>query len=245
MVHGDIREFVDTGKLPVSLEHISPLLVPIFMASALDSTTEWSPSPFATTDFITTIIDDSKGMALTEYLRPVNWILSGGSGKDSTIVVISPYEANALLPIIRKRKKVRLHIYAPRVTTSMRSFSDLTFYTIPDSPAETWSAPAHVRMELNLFAGQLYFDCREEYERVCVMLALSMAHPGAEHCEIDGFVSPMFRTGGSSPFAKSKISILKTLLGLRRKGMGYYRTHLGQILNANPLGEETLSSITP
>jgi hypothetical protein len=240
VVHGDIREFVNTGKLPVSPGHISPLLVPIYMASALDSMTEWSPSPLATTDFITTIIDDSNGTALTEYLRPVNWILSSGSGKDSTVIVISPYEANALLPIVRRSKRVRLHIYAPRVASSMRSFSDLTFYTIPDLSAEPWTAPAHVRMELNLFAGQLYFDSREEYKSVCMMLALSMAHPGAEHCEIDGFVPPMFRTGGSSPFAKSKISILKTLVGLRRKGMGYNRTHLGQILNANPLSEETL-----
>ena len=245
IIHGDIRKFVDTGKLPVSPQHISPLLAPVYMASALDSTTEWSPSPLATTDFITTILDDSNGMALTEYLRPVNWILTSGSGKDSAVIVISPYEANALLPIIRESKKVRLHIYAPRVTSFMRSFSDLTFYTIPDSPARPWLAPVHVRIELNLFAGQLYFDRREEYERVCVMLALSMAHPGAEDCEIDGFVPPMYRTGGSSPFAKSKISILRTLVGLRRKGMGYHRTHLGQILNANPLSEETLSSISP
>jgi hypothetical protein len=244
-VHGDILEFIDTGKLPVSPGHISPLLAPIYMASALDSTTEWSPSPLATTDFITTILDDSDTMALTEYLRPVNWILSSGSGKASTVIVISPYEASALLPTVRKSKKVRLHIYAPRVTSSMRSFSDLTFYSIPDSPAEPWSASAHVRIELNLFAGQLYFDRREEYERVCVMLALSMAHPGAEDCEIDGFVPPMYRTGGSSPFAKSKISILKTLVGLRRKGMGYHGTHLGQILNANPLSEGALSSIPP
>jgi hypothetical protein len=245
IIHADIREFVYTGKLPVSPGHISALLMPIYMAGALDSTTEWSPSPLATTDFISTVLDNSNGMALTEYLRPVNWILSSGSGKDSNVIVISPYEANALLPIIRKSKKVRLHIYAPRVMLSMRSFSDLTFYSIPESPKEPWSAPAHVRMELNLFAGQLYFDRREEYERVCVMLALYMTHPGAEHYEVDGFVPPMYRTGESSPFAKSKISILKTLVGQRRKGIGYHRTHLGQILNTNPINEETVSIIPP
>jgi len=163
--------------------------------------------------------------------------------------VISPYEANALLPAIRKSNEVRLHIYAPRVTSSMRSFSDLTFHTIPDPPrlaqSESWSAPAHIRTELNLFAGQLYFDSREEYERVCQLLALSMAHPGAEFCEADGFVPPAYRTGRSSPLTTSKIAILKRLIGLRRKGMGYSRTHLGQILNANPLSEETLSVISP
>ncbi|KAI0279330.1 hypothetical protein BC826DRAFT_1158632 [Russula brevipes] len=241
----DIREFVNTGKLPESSEHILPLLAPIDMAQALDSTVEWSPSPRATADFFTTTID-SNSAELTDYLRPVNWILSSGSGKDSAVVVISPYEANALLPIIRKSKKVRLHVYAPRVAASMRSFSDLTFHSISDSLAEPWSAPAHMTTELDLFAGKLYFDSREDYDRTCVLLALPMAHPGAaEFCELDGFVPPKYRTGRRSPFQKSKILVLKKLMGLRRKGMDYHRTHLGQILNVNPLSEETLMRISP
>ncbi|KAF8500764.1 hypothetical protein F5888DRAFT_1888086 [Russula emetica] len=239
----DIREFVCTGRLRRSSASVSPLLAPIDVADSLDSAKEWSPSPLATTDFTTTILG-SNGKSLTDYLRPVNWILSSGSGKNSTVVVISPYEANVLLPIIRKSRKVRLHVYAPRVTSSMRSFSNLTFYTIPDALARRRPSPAHIRTELNLFAGQLYFDSREEYERVCQLLALSMAHPGAEYCEVDGFVPLMYRTGRGSPLTTSKIAILKRLIGLRRKGMDYSRTHLGQILNANPLSEETLSVIS-
>ena len=243
VIHEDIREFVETGKLRRSSIHISPLLAPINMVKTLDSAAEWSPSPLATEDFITTILN-SGGVGLTEYLRPVNWILSSGSGKNSIVVVISPYEANELLPIIRKGNKVRLHIYAPRAAPSMRSFSDLTFYSIPESPARPWSAPAHIRTELDLFAGQLYFDSREEYERVCVLLALSMAHPKAEYSELDGFVPPAYRTGKSSPLARSRIPILKTLTNLRRKGMGYHLTHLGQILNGKRLSEETLSGLS-
>jgi len=239
MIHADIRDFVETGKLPESPTYISPLLVPINMARALDQTIEWSPTPLASADF-TTVTDDSDGVALTDFLRPVNWILSSGSGKDSIVIVISPYEANELLPIIRKTNKVRLHIYAPRVTFSMRSFSDLTFHSIPNSLAEPWSAPAHVRTELNLFAGQLFFDNKAEYERVCVLLGLSRAHPGAEKVELDGFVLPAYRTGKSSPFAKSRIPILKKLIELRQKGKGYHRTHLGQILSGKPLSEEAL-----
>jgi len=244
-IHEEIREFVETWKLPGSLTHISPLLVPINMAKALDSTAEWSPPPLATADFIRTVLD-SDGIGLTEYLRPVNWILSSGSGKNSIVIVISPYEANELLPIIRKSKKVRLHTYAPRVKSTMRSFSDLTFYTISDSSEEleAWSAPAHIRMELNLFAGQLYFDSRKEYRKVCELLALTMAHPGAEYSEIDGFVPPAYRTGGSSPFARSRIPMLKKLIGLRQKGFGYERTHLGQILNGSPLSVETLKEMS-
>jgi hypothetical protein len=239
VIHEDILEFIETGKIPEYSTNISPLLAPVKMVNSLDSTTEWSPSPLATADFITTILD-SYGVGMTEYLRPVNWILSSGSGKESTVVVISPYEANELLPVIRKSKNVRLHIYTPRVTSSMRSFSDLTFYCIPDSPTERWSAPAHVRIELNLFAGQLYFDSEEEYWSVCSLLALWMAHPNAEYSEVDGFIPPAYRTGRGSPFARSRIPILKKLVELRRKGMSYHLTHLGQVLNGKPLSDEAL-----
>jgi hypothetical protein len=215
MIHADIREFVETGKLPESPTHIFPLLAPINMAEALDSTIQWSPTPLASADFTTAV--NVSGGALTDFLRPVNWILSSGSGKDSIVVVISQYEANELLPIIRKSDKVRLHIYAPRVTLSMRSFSDLTFYSIPNSPTGRWSAPPHVVTELNLFAGQLFFDSKTEYERVCALLALSMAHPKAEKVELDGFVLPEYRTTGkSSPLANSKIPVLKKLIVLRQ-----------------------------
>jgi hypothetical protein len=242
-IHSDILEFIKTGKVPDSSTYISPLLAHLKMVEDLESTTDWSPSPLSTADFITTVVN-SDGTGLTEHLRPVNWILSSGSGKKSVVIAISPYEANELLPIIRESNKVRLHVYAPRVTPSMRSFSDLTFYTIPDSQTEPWSAPAHVRMTLNLFAGQLYFDSRDEYESVCILLALSRAHPDAKYSRVDGFVPPEYRTGRHSPFTESKIHTLKTLISLRRKGTSYFRTHLGQIMNANSLSEDTLSTLS-
>jgi hypothetical protein len=239
VIHPDILTFVETGKIPESSMHIFPLLGPINMAEDLESTNEWSPSPLVTADFVSTILGPAGG-GLTEYLRPVNWILSSGSGKKSAVIVISPFEANELLPILRESNKVRLHMYAPRVASSMRSFSDLTFYSIPDSPTERWSAPEHVRIELNLFAGQLYFDGRKEYEDVCALLALSMAHPKAEYSEVDGFVPPAYRTGKSSPFERSKMPLLKTLIGLRRKGVGYHMTHMGRVLNGKPLSDDIL-----
>jgi len=240
----DIRRFVETGIISRLSEQISPLLVPVEMANAIDSTTEWSPSPLATADFTTTVVG-SDGSRLTDYLRPVNWILSSGSGKDSVVVVISPFEAHELLPVIRRTNKVRLHVYAPRVMASMRSFSDLTFHSIPDSPAEKWTAPPHARILFDLFAGQLYFDSKEQYEEVCVLLALSRAHPDTQCTQIDGFVPKECRTGRFSPFTESKVKILKELTGLRRKGMGYYRTHMGQVLNATPLSKKTLSEMPP
>ncbi|KAI0290846.1 hypothetical protein B0F90DRAFT_1929161 [Multifurca ochricompacta] len=242
-IHEDIRTFVETGKIPGSSKHILPLFSPTGLNKELDSMEEWPPSPLTTTDFAITTAD-SNGLALTDYLRPVNWILSSRSGKMNTVVVISPYEANGLLPIVRKSQYVSLHLYSPRVTATMRSFSNLTFYSVPESPAQVWSAPLHTRIELNLFAGQLYFDSREEYERVCTLLALSLAHPDARCVEVDGFVPPEHRTKGSSPFATSKIPVLKDLIALRRKGMGYDKTQLGQILNVRPLSEKELPRVS-
>src|SRR6266702_2727550 len=237
IIHNDILAFVRTGKLSGRSTHIIPLFAPTGIDKALDSTTDWSPSPLATADFSTTT-EYSSGERLTDHLRPVNWVVSSGSGKNCVAIVISPYEANEVLPIIRKSDKVRLHIYAPRVTASMRSFSDLTFHTIPESSTGAWTTPAHIRTELNLFSGQLYFDNREEYERVCDLFALHMAHPGAKHIEVDGFVRRPYRTGAKSPFSVSVIATFKRLTGLRRKGMGYNRTHLGRVLDAHSLSSE-------
>jgi hypothetical protein len=234
-IYDDVRHFVSTGKLPETPKHILPLFSPIGIDEALKSMTEWSPSPLATKDFAVTTAK-SNPTRLTDYLRPVNWILSSKSGRGGVFIVISPYEANELLPVIRRSSTVRLHVYAPRVSASMRSFSDLAFCTIPGSRARP--VPAHVQTELNLFAGQLYFDSRDEYEKVCVLLALHMAHPGATKIEVDGFVLPAHRTGDRSPFPTSKIALFKTLVGLRRKGMGYAGTDLGQVLDARPLSIE-------
>jgi hypothetical protein len=219
----EIRNFVSTGILAEPSTNIISLFTPTGIDEALDSMREWTPSPLATTDFAITTTD-SRTTDLTDCLRPVNWILSSGSGKESVAIVISPYEANELLPIIRKSGKVRLHIYSPRVTASMRSFSDLTFYTIPESPGKKWTAAAHLRTELDLFAGQLYFGSVQEYRRLCALLALHMGHPGAKHIDADGFVPRAYRTDRTqrSPLTASAIATFKKLTALRRKGNGIW-----------------------
>jgi hypothetical protein len=241
--HQDIVSFVRTGNIPPHSTCIIPLLAPTGIDEALDSTPDWSPSPRSTLDFATTTECLSEDR-LTDYLRPVNWVLSSGFGKDSVTIVISPFEANELLPTIRESDKVRLHIYVPKVTASMRSFSDLTFHTIPESPPTmAWTFPSHIRTELNLFAGQLYFDSKEEYDSVCVLFALKMAYLGAKEIDADGFVRPGNRsTGKSSPLTVSAIATFKRLMNLRRKGMGYDKTHVGRVLDARPLMDSDFTS---
>ncbi|KAF8259222.1 hypothetical protein EI94DRAFT_1813682 [Lactarius quietus] len=119
-LHNDIKSFIRTGNIPYRSTHIIPLLAPTEIDKALDSTTDWSPSLRATVDFATTHTTKYRsGKTLTDYLRPVNWVVSSRDGNDSVAIVISPYEANELLPYIRKSDEVQLHIYAARVTASM------------------------------------------------------------------------------------------------------------------------------
>ena len=239
----EIKYFVMTGIL-TEKRYIIPLFTPTRIHDALDSMAEWSPSPLMTRDFAITTTSSSV-TNLTDYLRPVNWIVSSGSGQQSIAIVISPFEANRLLPVIRKSGKVRLHTYAPRVTASMRSFSDLTFNTVSETRTK-WTAAPHLRTELDLFAGQLYFDSEQEYRRMCELLALHMAHPGANHIEVDGFVPRAYRTGPvdrRSPLDASAIAMFKRLTALRRKGIGFGGTDLGRLLDARPLSSEFESRV--
>lgn len=76
-------------------------------------------------------------------------------------VVVSPYEAQELLPLIRQHKQVALHIYSPRLSLSMPALEDLSLYAIPAVP-ESWSTPS-ISNQLKLFAGQLYINTYEDY----------------------------------------------------------------------------------
>ncbi|KAI9432137.1 hypothetical protein H4582DRAFT_1130953 [Lactarius indigo] len=103
----------------------------------------------------------------------------------------------------------------------MRSFSDLTFYTIPESPEKKWTPAAHLRTELDLFAGQLYFDNVQEYRRLCMLLALHIVHQAQSTSRL--------------------MATFKKLTALRRKGMGFGGTDLGRVLDARPLSSEFAS----
>jgi len=71
-------------------------------------------------------------IALTDYFRAINWILSSRSGKASTVIVISPYEVSALLPICPSSHVLYAFLLQPH------SFRH------PDSPgpaqSESWPA---------------------------------------------------------------------------------------------------------
>ncbi|KAK7053179.1 hypothetical protein VNI00_003798 [Paramarasmius palmivorus] len=238
-VHDHVRKFVESGRIPPN----SPVFTSIFV-SLKDGTSNVrglveSMAPghrldlFATYDFLTTVQSSLRSND-GDYIRPVNWLLTG---KDGILVALSPYEINELLPRIRISENVNLHIYTPRTTQDMNTIDHLKLYCIPSLPL-TWKAPSQTTIDLlNLAAGQLYFSDYEGYLRVCALLGICTPEDQKQadmRVQADGFIRPEDRVGrvrDTCIFDKSPLPYLKVLTGFRRKGQTYSATHLGKILD--------------
>jgi hypothetical protein len=194
---------------------------------------------FATEDFFRTV-DLSSGDSMDDFLRPVQWVLST-TIFPNTLLLLSPFEANELLPHIRSSRYVSLHVYAPRTSRKVRSIENLDFFTVPRRP-EFILPPRHVMHELNLFAGQLFFGDRASFQEVCDMLGLYLGEvPDRLRGKIDthGFVKDKHTRQiegiGNCCFSRNPIVFLRELIGWRRKGLGFTLTHVGLILHGNNL----------
>ena len=240
-VHDHVRQLVIHGAIHGATIPNSSAFVQLFSPLRHLGEHEWSPSLWATKDFATTIADAAPSEAM-EYLRPAHWLLS--LKKPKCLLVLSPYEVNELLPSIQNSKFVHLHIYAPRVTQAMKTFEGLDFFCIPPLPA-TWSPPSPTNMtQLNLFAGQLYFEDYNSYTHLRVSLGLvgdETEGQKGQWWENDGFVAPENRRGLMEEICKlssTPLPFLKQLVGLRRKGRGYQSTHVGRVLHGGLLKRE-------
>ena len=107
--------------------------------------------------------------------------------------------------------------------------------------------PPSISNELNLFAGQLYFQSVDAYEGTCGMLGLYLKEPPED---LDEYSSTIGVTGfvrgfevraalglQAAQFSDTPVEFVKKLIGLRRKGQGFLPTHLGQVLHARELYE--------
>jgi hypothetical protein len=163
-------------------------------------------------------------------------------------VILSPYEAQELLPSVRHYEQVILHVYSPRLSVSVRTLEDLSFCAVPAVP-DSRSAPAIVK-QLNLLAGQLYIRTYEEYESLCGFLGLC-SHPPDDHTKIasDGFITPPnisqsdFIITPTCPFMISPVAFLRKFMALRRKGQSFTASHLGRILNGELISREHFQGV--
>ncbi|KAF8555163.1 hypothetical protein OG21DRAFT_1507968 [Imleria badia] len=243
LIHPDVIAFVKTGVVPTTTEGFCRAFQTLDVTSAAANEVHiWSPDILATTDFKNTVRSSSK---VDDYLRPVMWVVSGKRAQNEVLAILSPYEANELLLDIRSNDKVHLHAYTARVTRSMKPCDDLVLYNIPAVPTG-WTAPLSLMDQLNVFAGQLYLNDYETYIRLCRFLCVNTRDLQDKEiieveCDSDGFISPNNRSRhlqSDFTFQTSPLESLKKLMGLRRKGMRFAPTHMGQLLDGRLLAED-------
>ncbi|KAK8014088.1 hypothetical protein PG990_007384 [Apiospora arundinis] len=202
--------------------------------SALDG---FGQNLIVTSDFSKTVkLDDSSSP--DAFQRPVQWVLTFKKPPSShtKMVIISPFEANELLPLIERSPHIFLHTYLPRSTHAMSSLDHLKLHVTPPLPDE-WEAPRDLILKLNLFAGQMYFENFEEYKEVCAYLGLSTsANEGDAAIAMDGFVGK--RQYPDCQFTESPTALLKYLMAnVRRNRQDISRTHFGRMLAGEILTE--------
>jgi hypothetical protein len=248
-LHDDVKSLVLTGVTPQKSAAIVPA-VSCLSQTTLSNFVKTSgrgafPHIWATNDFMNTIETRGKRLVSTlldDFLRPAEWILS--SSKQPHLVLLSPFEANALMDDIRQSDFVTLHTYGARSSRVMRSFEDLRSFMVPNRD-NLPPFPSIVIHELNLFAGQLYFQSMGAYEETCRMLGLYLkelpedlgGYEGA--IGVTGFVRGMEAREAlglqEAQFSDNPVEFLRKFIGLRRKGQSFFSTHLGQVLHAREL----------
>ena len=251
-LHADVKSLISTGVTPQRSLAIVPAVYCLSQTTLTHfvktSGRDAFPHIWVTNDFMRTIEKMRGGQStsalLDDFLRPAEWVLS--STRQPHLVLLSPFEANALIDEIRQSDIVTLHTYGARSSRMVRSLEDLRSFMVPhreDLPP----FPSEVINELNLFSGQLYFQSMDAYEETCRMLGLYLKelpedldqYSGA--IGVTGFVRESeARTAlglQEAQFSDDPVEFLRKFIGLRRKGQGFLPTHLGQVLHARELYE--------
>lgn len=249
-VDPDVHDFVATGLIAPG----SAAFMPAF-ESLRDTTaakhirlSQLPKDIWVTADFASTVErKGGKSFVSDSYQRPVQWILTSQPTSWDFVVVISPFEAQQLLPSIQASRKTTLHVYAPRPNLEINPLDDLMLFTVPSLSVHGVSGPLplHLAIQLNLFAGQLYFKSFEEYVETCRMLRLASTHAEAgDRIDADGFLRSATSKAGkkvirTSTVKKSPVNFLKAFLSkARRDGQGIGKTHLGKVLDGVQLGKK-------
>jgi hypothetical protein len=235
--HADVDMFVRTGVIP----HGSAAFIPALHALAGSSVTHilkdlaWPKGLLATADFARTVCptDSTTSDVLDAYQRPVQWVATApaqSGDSDAVAVVLSPWEANALMPAFRASgTAATLHLFAPRTNLVTRSADDLLLYTTPALPPG-WLAPRDLMVALLLFAGQLYLRSYDEYAEICRFLGVpyraDLGHEG-------GLSRALEETGVFGPTATR--FFLTLFKRIRYPSDDISATDLGHILTSDVL----------
>ena len=247
LLHPDVVTFVKAGVIPPL--HSSSAFLPIFttLKNSTAATREadvWSPFILATVDFCKTIKPESTRGTMDQYLRPVQWILSSKGQCNQVLVLLSPFEADRLMPDIRASECIHFHVYAPHTSQRMKPSDDLRLYSIPPLPSN-WTPPWPLIDQLNVFAGQLHLRDYESYHRLCHFLGV----PTKESSNGTAVRWSIFNIPGSFEdmeitFSGSPLPSVMALLAVRSRGQPFAQTHMGKILQGRLLREKDFEGST-
>ncbi|EJT72145.1 hypothetical protein GGTG_09012 [Gaeumannomyces tritici R3-111a-1] len=264
-LHADVEAFVMTGVIPKGSRAFKPAFRTLAGTSAAGFLGGLRFPPdlilLATADFGRTVTLSEAGSPLDAYQRSVQWIATapaassgngggGGVGKEGnsprgasspeavTVVLLSPWEANALMPAFEAgRTAARLHLFAPRTSLHTRSAENLQLYVIPSLPSPPplkWQVPRELVIALLLFAGQLYLRSHEDYVYACEFL-------GVPHGSRKGGAAAA-AAGGGGFFGPAALSFLAELFGrIRHPATDISSTDVGHILAGKVLPESAFS----
>ena len=219
----------------------------------------WSNNLFVTREFATVLAANSPTSGAPS-LRPVAWCaVTRGSAMDQlnlgskqvcpikAIILLSPYEANALLPDFRRSLGAQLHMFAPRVRQGqslMLYERSLTLPHVGRNNPQAKSIPDSLIAQLLAFSGSAFFGSAGEQDAYCNFLGLyprprSRIEDDAFQrgdIQLDGFCPPEMRQllvrieGGGCAFQRSPVLCITKLLDARG-WMGHaWASHVGQIL---------------
>jgi hypothetical protein len=167
-----------------------------------------------TADFATTIQQSNRSHTTDMFQRHVQWMLTRSdkhSREVNFVLIISPYEANALWPDL-KNPLITLHLYKPRCNAGYAPLDRLNLFTSSTNTISP-TLPRSLSVQLGLFAGQLYISTYADYIGICQFLGLS----------------PKLVTNG---LEKSPVNFFKLLMSkIRRNGDGISKTDMGGLLD--------------
>lgn len=246
-VHKDLKQFVVTGVLSPKSRAVMPAFESLRQISATEhiDVGMFPRDVLVTADFARTVKKSTSGPFLSDsYQRQVQWILTSQPRDWDYLIIISPHEAQELLPEIERSKNVTLHLYSARPSQEIKPLDELDLYTIPPLPNKhrRTPIPLHLKVQLNIFAGQLYFKSSAEYVEACKILRL-LWKEAMEGTKIgaDGFIhssnsQEISRIIDTSTFSESPVQFLKVFLSkTRRDCQSINKTHLGRMLDGDLL----------
>ena len=235
-LHPEVVQLVRTGV--VSSSSHSAAFCHVFSTSSKDA---WNPYTLATADFCKTIVEtESVQGHMDGCLRPVQWILSGKMDNNDALILLSPFEADQLMPEIRISKHVRLHLYIPRTTKHMKPYDGLGLYSIPSLPLD-WIPPQKLIHQLNVFAGQLYLKDHKSYLELCELLGIhtkDLRGKTGKVLEFNWLSNPRSINAEIKDRLRGTPLPLAMLLLAIRQGMGFGGTHMGRVLEGWLLTEK-------